>query len=171
MLLQQHLQRDIGPWFSTKIVRNPLHNVGLYAVRHTNPHWRLVFHLQWINVQPTVTGHRSMSDGDVMSSATHSPRTSPASAYKLTICGFSRQHGRRNNPAFLNESVRFDGRGIMIWAGISINGASTYTLLEMGQQRFWDIDEILRPNKFLYHTTIGDKSIFIILTPDHIVLT
>ncbi|GFT88476.1 transposable element Tcb2 transposase [Trichonephila clavipes] len=43
-----------------------------------------------------------------------------------------RDRGSRNNPAFVHESVRFDGGGVLVYGGISIDGRTqTSTSFEM----------------------------------------
>ncbi|GFY01084.1 transposable element Tcb2 transposase [Trichonephila clavipes] len=42
-----------------------------------------------------------------------------------------RERGSRNNPAFVHESVRFGGGGVLVYGGISLMGAQTSTSFEM----------------------------------------
>ncbi|GBM02348.1 hypothetical protein AVEN_138460-1 [Araneus ventricosus] len=115
-LLQLHLQRATGTRVSTQTVRNRLHHVGLYTRRTmicvslTVDHYAACRrwtqeHLRW---------------GE-LSGTTCSSRKNPALVYSLTIDGLS----FGENVALLiilHENVRFGGGGVMVWAGVSING-------------------------------------------------
>ncbi|GFY00903.1 transposable element Tcb2 transposase [Trichonephila clavipes] len=68
-----------------------------------------------------------------------------------------RDRGSRNNPAFVHESVRFGGGGVLVYGGISIDGRRHLYIIRDGpvtarQYR----DEILRPIVVPYAATIGD---------------
>ncbi|GFW17847.1 transposable element Tcb2 transposase [Trichonephila clavipes] len=72
----------------------------------------------------------------------------------------SMDRGSRNNPAFVHESVRFGGGGVLVYGGISIDGRTDLYIIRDGpltarQYR----DEILRPIVVLYAAAIGDDFI------------
>ncbi|GFX20658.1 transposable element Tcb2 transposase [Trichonephila clavipes] len=57
-----------------------------------------------------------------------------------------RDRGSRNNPAFVQESVRFGGGGVLVYGGISIDGHTDLYIIRDGPltaRRY--SDEILRP--------------------------
>ncbi|GFV03188.1 transposable element Tcb2 transposase [Trichonephila clavipes] len=57
-----------------------------------------------------------------------------------------RDRGSRNNPAFVHESVRFCGGGVLVYGGISIDGRTDLYIIRDGPltaRRYRD--EILRP--------------------------
>ncbi|GFX33698.1 transposable element Tcb2 transposase [Trichonephila clavipes] len=57
-----------------------------------------------------------------------------------------RDRGSRNNSAFMHESVRFDGEGVLVYGGISIDGRTDLYIIRDGPltaRRYWD--DILRP--------------------------
>ncbi|GFX97609.1 transposable element Tcb2 transposase [Trichonephila clavipes] len=67
-----------------------------------------------------------------------------------------RDRGSRNNPAFVHESVRFGGGGVLVNGGISIDGRTDLYIIRDGPltaRRYRD--EILRPI-VLYAAAIGD---------------
>ncbi|GBM22966.1 hypothetical protein AVEN_172316-1 [Araneus ventricosus] len=45
-----------------------------------------------------------------------------------------RERGTGNHPAFVQESVRFGGGGVMVWADISINGRADLHAIRNGSQ-------------------------------------
>ncbi|GFV49769.1 transposable element Tcb2 transposase [Trichonephila clavipes] len=66
-----------------------------------------------------------------------------------------RYHGSRNNPAFVHESVRFGGGGVLVYGGISIDGRTLLYIIRDGPmtaRRYRD--EILRPIVVPYAATI-----------------
>ncbi|GFU26190.1 transposable element Tcb2 transposase [Trichonephila clavipes] len=66
----------------------------------------------------------------------------------------------RNNPAFLHESVRFGGGGVLVYGAISINGRKDLYIIRDGPltaRRYRD--EILRPIVVPYAAAIGDDFI------------
>ncbi|GFX60127.1 transposable element Tcb2 transposase [Trichonephila clavipes] len=76
-----------------------------------------------------------------------------------------RDRGSRNNPAFVHESVRFDGGAVLLYGGISIDGRTYLYIIRDGpltapQHR----DEILRPIVVPYAAAIGDD--FILMDDD-----
>ncbi|GFW27220.1 transposable element Tcb1 transposase [Trichonephila clavipes] len=71
-----------------------------------------------------------------------------------------RDRGSRNNPAFVHESVRFGGRGVLVYGGISIDGRTDPYIIRDGPltaRRYRD--EILRPTVVPYAAAIGDDFI------------
>ncbi|GFS55324.1 transposable element Tcb2 transposase [Trichonephila clavipes] len=73
-----------------------------------------------------------------------------------------RDRGSRNNPAFVHESVRFGGGGVLVYFGISIDGRTDLYIIRDGPltaRRYRD--EILRPNVVPYAAAIGDDFILI----------
>ncbi|GFX91298.1 transposable element Tcb2 transposase [Trichonephila clavipes] len=71
-----------------------------------------------------------------------------------------RDRGSRNNPAFVHESVRFGGGGVLVYGGISMDGPTDLYIIRDGpltarQYR----DEIFRPIVVPYATAIGDDFI------------
>ncbi|GFX72678.1 transposable element Tcb2 transposase [Trichonephila clavipes] len=71
-----------------------------------------------------------------------------------------RDHGSRNNPAFVHESVRFGGGGVLVYGGISIDGRTDLYIIRDGPltaRRYRD--KILRPIVVPYAATIGDDFI------------
>ncbi|GFY06287.1 transposable element Tcb2 transposase [Trichonephila clavipes] len=68
-----------------------------------------------------------------------------------------RDRGSRNNPAFVHESVRFGGGGVLVYGGISIDGRTDLYIIRDGPlsaRRYRD--EILRPIVVSYASAIGD---------------
>ncbi|GFV88403.1 transposable element Tcb2 transposase [Trichonephila clavipes] len=73
-----------------------------------------------------------------------------------------RDRGSKNNPAFVHESVRFGGGGMLVYGGISIDGRTDLYIIRDGPltaHRYRD--EILRPIVVLYAAAIGDDIILI----------
>ncbi|GFX83337.1 transposable element Tcb2 transposase [Trichonephila clavipes] len=71
-----------------------------------------------------------------------------------------RDRGSRNNPAFVHESVRFGGGGVLEYGGISIDGLTDLYIIRDGpltSRRYRD--EILRPIVVPYTAAIGDDFI------------
>ncbi|GFV82800.1 transposable element Tcb2 transposase [Trichonephila clavipes] len=63
--------------------------------------------------------------------------------------------GSRNNPAFVHESVRFGGRGVLVYGGISIDGRTDLYIIRDGPltaRRYKE--EILRPIVVSYAAAI-----------------
>ncbi|GFX83398.1 transposable element Tcb2 transposase [Trichonephila clavipes] len=68
--------------------------------------------------------------------------------------------GSRNNPASVNESVRFGGEGVLVYGGISIDGRTDLYIIRdrpLTARRY--SDEILRPIVVPYAAAIGDDFI------------
>ncbi|GFW04447.1 transposable element Tcb2 transposase [Trichonephila clavipes] len=73
-----------------------------------------------------------------------------------------RDRGSRNNPAFVHESVRFGGGGVLVYGGISIDGRTDLYIIRDGPltaRRYRD--EILRTIVVPYAAAIGDDFILI----------
>ncbi|GFT99631.1 retrovirus-related Pol polyprotein from transposon TNT 1-94 [Trichonephila clavipes] len=56
-----------------------------------------------------------------------------------------RDHGSRNNPAFVHESVRFGGGGVLVYGGISIDGRTDLYIIRDGPLTARRYRPILRP--------------------------
>ncbi|GFY22258.1 transposable element Tcb2 transposase [Trichonephila clavipes] len=68
--------------------------------------------------------------------------------------------GSRNNPVFVQESVRFGGGGVLVYGGISTGGRTDLYIIRDGlltARRYRD--EILRTIEFPYAAAIGDDFI------------
>ncbi|GFW88675.1 transposable element Tcb2 transposase [Trichonephila clavipes] len=71
-----------------------------------------------------------------------------------------RDRGSSNNPAFVHESVRFGGGGVLVYGGISIDGRTDLYIIRdepLTARRYRD--EILRPIVVPYAAAIGDDFI------------
>ncbi|GFW25816.1 transposable element Tcb2 transposase [Trichonephila clavipes] len=71
-----------------------------------------------------------------------------------------RDRGSRNNLAFVHESVRFGGGGVLVYGGMSIDGRTDLYIIRDGPltaRRYRD--EILRPIVVPYAAAIGDDFI------------
>ncbi|GFW28834.1 transposable element Tcb2 transposase [Trichonephila clavipes] len=71
-----------------------------------------------------------------------------------------RDRGSRNNPAFVHESVRFGGGGVLVYGGISIDGRTDLYIIRDGPltaHRYRD--EIFRPIVVPYAAAIRDDFI------------
>ncbi|GFT42077.1 transposable element Tcb2 transposase [Trichonephila clavipes] len=71
-----------------------------------------------------------------------------------------RNLGSRNNPAFVHESVRFGGGGVLVYGGISIGGRIDLYIIRDGPltaRRYRD--EILRPIVVPYAAAVADDFI------------
>ncbi|GFT22115.1 transposable element Tcb2 transposase [Trichonephila clavipes] len=157
-LLQQHLRSATGTTVSTQTIRNQLHGVGLYAcrpmvcVRLTSRHRRdrrewATEHVNW----------RRNEWSNVLF------LTSPVFFFvhpdnrRIFIW---RDRCSRNNPAFVHESVRFGGGGVLVYGGISIDSRTDLYINRDGPltaRRYRD--EILRPIVVPYAAAIGDDFI------------
>ncbi|GFV57898.1 transposable element Tcb2 transposase [Trichonephila clavipes] len=72
----------------------------------------------------------------------------------------TRDRGRRNNPAFVHENVRFSGAGVLVYGGISIDGRTDLYIIQdrpLTARRYRD--EILRLIVVPYAAAIGDDFI------------
>ncbi|GFV94785.1 transposable element Tcb2 transposase [Trichonephila clavipes] len=71
-----------------------------------------------------------------------------------------RDRGSRNNPAFVHESVRFGGGGVLVYGGIPLDGRTDLYIIRDGPltaRRYRD--EILRSIVVPYAAAIGDDFI------------
>ncbi|GFW24037.1 transposable element Tcb2 transposase [Trichonephila clavipes] len=156
-LLQQHLRSATGTTVSTQTVRNRLHGEVLYArrpmvcVRLTSSHRRdcrewATEHVNW----------RRNEWSNVLSS-----NESRFSVYPDNRRIFIwRDRGSRNNPAFVHESVRFGGGGVLVFGGISIEGCTNLYIIRdrpLTARRYRD--EILIHIVVPYSAAIGDDFI------------
>ncbi|GFX56277.1 transposable element Tcb2 transposase [Trichonephila clavipes] len=156
-LLQQHLRSATGTTVSTLTARNRLHGVGLYArrpmvcVRLTSRHRR--DRREW------ATEHVNWRRNEWISVLFSDE--SRFSVYPDNRRIFIwRDRGSRNNPAFVHESVRFGGAGVLVYGDISIDGRTDLYIIRDGPltaRRYRD--EILRPIVVPYAAAIGDDFI------------
>ncbi|GFU27891.1 transposable element Tcb2 transposase [Trichonephila clavipes] len=158
ILLQQHLRSATGTTVSTQTVRNQVHGVGLYArrptvcVRLTSRHRRdrrewAKEHVNW----------RRNEWSNVLFSGESRFSVHPDNR-RIFIW---RDLGSRDNPAFVHESVRFGGGGVLVYGGISIDGRTDLYIIRDGPltaRRYRD--ESLRPIVVPYAAAIGDDFIF-----------
>ncbi|GFS69439.1 transposable element Tcb1 transposase [Trichonephila clavipes] len=156
-LLQQHLHSATGTTISTQTVRNQVHGVGLYArrpmvcVRLTSRHGRdrrewAKEHVNW----------RRNEWSNVLFSDESRFSVHPDNR-RIFIW---RDRGSRNNPAFVHESVRFGGGGVLVYGGISIDGRTDLYIIRDGPLTTRrHMDEILRPIVLPYAAAIGDDFI------------
>ncbi|GFT97908.1 transposable element Tcb2 transposase [Trichonephila clavipes] len=158
-LLQQHLRSATGTTVSTQTVRNWLHDAGLYArrpmvrVRLTSRHRcdRREWATEHVNWRRNEWSNVFFSDESRFSVYPDNRR--------IFIW---RDRDSRNNAAFVHESVRFGGEGVLVYDGISIDG-DTHTDLyiirdePLTARRYRD--EILRPIVVPYAARIGDDFI------------
>ncbi|GFU80015.1 transposable element Tcb2 transposase [Trichonephila clavipes] len=159
-LLQKHLRSATGTTVSTQTIRNQLHGVGLYAcrpmvcVRLTSRHRRdrrewATEHVNW----------RRNEWSNVLFSDESRFFVHPDNR-RIFIW---RDRGSRNNPAFVHESVRFGGVGMVVYGGISIDGSTDLYIIRDGPlsaRRYRD--EILRPIVVPYAKAIGDEFILMV---------
>ncbi|GFY12169.1 transposable element Tcb2 transposase [Trichonephila clavipes] len=152
-LLQQHLRSATGTRVSTQTVRNRLHGVGLYArrpmvcVRLTSRHRRdrREWATEHVNWRRNEWSNVLFSDESRFSVHPNNRR--------IFIW---RECGSRNNPAYVHESVRFGGGGVLVYGGISIDGRTDLYIIRDGPltaRRY--SDEILRPIVVPYAAAIG----------------
>ncbi|GFT46579.1 transposable element Tcb2 transposase [Trichonephila clavipes] len=156
-LLQQHLRSAIGTTVSTHTVRNRLHGVGLYArrpmvcVRLTSSHRRdrREWATEHVNWRRNEWSNVLFSDESRFSVHTDNRR--------IFIW---RDRVSRNSPAFVRESVRFGGGGVLVYGGISIEGRTYLYIIRDGPLTARRCrDEILRPTVVPYAAAIGDDFI------------
>ncbi|GFV07734.1 transposable element Tcb2 transposase [Trichonephila clavipes] len=142
-LLQQHLRSATGTTVSAQSVRNRLHGVGLYArrpmvcVRLTSRHRRdrREWATELVNWRRNEWSNLLFYDESRFSVLPENRR--------IFIW---RDRGSRNNHAFMHESVRFGGGGMLVYGGISIDGCTDLYIIRDGPltaRRYRD--EILRP--------------------------
>ncbi|GFX00662.1 transposable element Tcb2 transposase [Trichonephila clavipes] len=141
-LLQQHLRSPTVTTVSTQTVRKRLHGVRLCSrrpilyVRLTSRHRRdrrewATKHVNWWRNEWTNVPFSDES------------RFSVHPDYRRIFIW--RDHGSRNNPAFVYESVRFGGGGVLVYGGISIDGCTDLYIIRDGPLTARrNRDEILR---------------------------
>ncbi|GFX89395.1 transposable element Tcb2 transposase [Trichonephila clavipes] len=156
-LLQQHLRSATGTTVSTQTIRNGLHGVSLYArrpivcVRLTSRHRRdrrewATEHVNWRRNEWS-----NVPFFDESRFSVHQDNR------RIFIW---RDRGSRNNPAFVHESVRFGGGGVLVYGGISTDGRTDLYIIRDGPltaRRYRD--EILRHIVVPYAEAIGDDFI------------
>ncbi|GFV77950.1 transposable element Tcb2 transposase [Trichonephila clavipes] len=156
-LLQQHLCSATGTTVSTQTARNQLNGVGLYArrpmvcVRLTSRHRhdRREWATEHVNWRRNEWSNVLFSDES---------RFSVNSDNRRIFIWWDR--GSRNNPAFMHESVRCGGGGVLVYGGIFIDGRTYLYIIRDGlltARRYRD--EILRPIVVPYAAAIGDDFI------------
>ncbi|GFX15798.1 transposable element Tcb2 transposase [Trichonephila clavipes] len=156
-LLQQHLRSATGTTVSNQTVRNQVHGVGLYARRPTvcvrlkSRHRR--DRREW--AKEHVNWRRNEWSNFLFSDES---RFSVLPDNRLIFIW--RDRGSRNNPAFVHESVKFGGGGVLVYVGISIDGRTYLYFIRDGpltarRYRY----EILRPVVVPYAAAIGDNFI------------
>ncbi|GFX00580.1 transposable element Tcb2 transposase [Trichonephila clavipes] len=153
-LLQQHLRSATGATVSTQTVRNRLHGLDMYARRPmecvilTSRHRRdrrewATEHVNW----------RRTGWSNVLFSGESCFSVHPDDR-RIFIW---RDHGSRNNSAFMHESVRFGGGGVLVYGGISIGGRTyLYIIRDVPLPARRYRVEILRPIVVSYAAAIGD---------------
>ncbi|GFV58604.1 transposable element Tc1 transposase [Trichonephila clavipes] len=150
----QHLRSATGTTVSTQTVRNRLHGVGLYArrpmvcvslpSRHRRD--RREWATEHVNSRRNEWSNVLFSDESRFSVHPDNRR--------IFIW---RDRGSRNNPAFVDESVRFGGGGVLVYSGISIDGRTDLYIIRDGPltaRRYRD--EIFRPIVVSYAEAIAD---------------
>ncbi|GFV06352.1 transposable element Tcb2 transposase [Trichonephila clavipes] len=156
-LLQQHLGSATGTTVSTQTDLNRLHGVGMYAsrpmvcVRLTSRHRRdhrecATEHVNW----------RRNEWSDVLFYDESCFSVHPDNR-RIFI---GRDRGSRNNPAFVHESVRFGGGGVLVYGGTYIDGRTDLYIIRDGPltaRRYRD--EILRHILVPDAAAIGDDFI------------
>ncbi|GFS52992.1 transposable element Tcb2 transposase [Trichonephila clavipes] len=158
-LFQQHLRSATGTTVSTQTVRNRLHGVGLHArqpmlcVRLTSRHRRdrREWDKEHVNWRRNEWSNGLFSDESRFSVYPDNRR--------IFIW---RDRGSRKNPAFVHESVRFGGGGVLVFGGISIDGRTDLHIIRDGPltaRRYKD--DILRPIVVPYGAANGDYFILI----------
>ncbi|GFV47703.1 transposable element Tcb2 transposase [Trichonephila clavipes] len=142
-LLQQHVRLATGITVSTQTVRNQLHGVGLYArrpmvcIRLKSRHRS--DRREW------ATEHENWRRNEWNNVLFSDESRFPVHTDNRRIFIW-RDRGSRNNPAFVHESDRFGGGGVLVYGGISIDGRTDLSIIRYGPltaRRYRD--EILRP--------------------------
>ncbi|GFW81801.1 transposable element Tcb1 transposase [Trichonephila clavipes] len=128
-LLQQHLRSGTRTTVSTQTVRNRLPGVVLYAhrpmvfVRLTSRHRhdRREWATEHVNWRRKEWSNVLFSDESRFSVHPDNRRI------------FSwRDRASRNNPAFVHQSVKFGGGGVLVYGGISIDGRTDLYIVRDG---------------------------------------
>ncbi|GFV51794.1 transposable element Tcb2 transposase [Trichonephila clavipes] len=107
--------------------------------------------------------HLRSATGTTVSTLTARNRLHGVGLYALRPMAYFhlwRDRGSRNNPAFVHESVRFGGGGVLVYGGICIDGRKDLYIIRDGYltaRRYRD--EILRPIVVPYAAAIGDDFI------------
>ncbi|GFS79779.1 transposable element Tcb2 transposase [Trichonephila clavipes] len=156
-LLQQYLRSATCTTVSTQTVRNRLHGVGLYTrrpivcIRLTSRHRRdrREWTTEHVNWRRNEWSNVLFSDESRFSVHPDNRRI------------FIRRNRRSSyNPAFVHESVRFGGGGVLVYSGIPNDGRTDLYIIRDGPltaRRYKD--EILRPIVVPYAAAIGDDFI------------
>ncbi|GFT10847.1 transposable element Tcb2 transposase [Trichonephila clavipes] len=157
ILLPQHLHSATGTTVSTQTVRNRLHGVGLYArrpmvcVRLTSRHRRDRWDWATEHVKLRRNEWSNVLFSDESRFSVHLGKR------RIFIW---RERGSRNNLAFVHESVRFGGGGVLVYGGISIDGRTDLYIIRDGPLTVRQYrDEILRLTVVPYAVAVGDDFI------------
>lgn len=161
-LSARHLALELaaasGPRVSRQTVYRRLHTAGLYARRPVvcvplSPVQR-VARLRWSEEHRHWTrdqwSHVLFSDESRFSLQTDSRRTL-----------IWREQGTRYNPRNIQERDQYGGGGVLVWAGIMLNGRTSLHIFEGGTvnaRRY--IDEVLDPHVRLWRGGMGPSFIF-----------
>ncbi|GFX99800.1 transposable element Tcb2 transposase [Trichonephila clavipes] len=152
-LLQQHLHSATGTTVSTQTVRNRIHDVGMYArrpmvcVRLISRHRRN--HREW------ATEHMNWRRNE-WSNVLFSDESRFSVHPDNRRIFIWRDRGSRNNPAFVHESARFGGGGVLVYGGISIDGRTDLYIIRGGPLTALPyMDQILIPIVVPYAAAIG----------------
>ncbi|GFU45454.1 transposable element Tcb2 transposase [Trichonephila clavipes] len=148
---------SLGTTVSTQNVRNWLHGVGLYAgrpmvcvgLKSRHRRDRREWATEHVNWRKNEWSNVLFSD--------ESPFSVHPDNRRIFIW---RDRGSRNNPAFVHESVRFGGGGVLVYGGISIDGRTDLCIIRDGPltaRRYRN--EILRPIVVPFTAAIGDDFI------------
>ncbi|GFS96150.1 transposable element Tcb2 transposase [Trichonephila clavipes] len=128
-LHHQHLRSATGTTVSTETVRNWLHGVAMYAHR-PKVCVRLISRHR-LDCKEWATEHvnwRRNEWSNVLFSDESRFSVHPDNR-RIFIW---RDRGSRNNPAFVHESVRFCGGGVLVFGGISIDGRTYLYIIRDG---------------------------------------
>ncbi|GFU60097.1 transposable element Tcb2 transposase [Trichonephila clavipes] len=159
-LLQKHHRSATGTTVTTQTVRNRLHGVGLYArrpmecvkLRSRHRRDRREWATEYVNWRRNGWSNVLFSDESYFS----------VHPYYRRIFIW-REHGSRNNPGFMHESVRFGCGGVLVYGGISISGRTDlYIIRDVPLIACRYRVEIIRPIVVPYAAAIGDDLILVI---------
>ncbi|GFT13628.1 transposable element Tcb2 transposase [Trichonephila clavipes] len=135
-----------------KRAENPSNTMNALDNPRLHRAWKM---LRWcLNVfEKIVAKHEQISE------ATHFSKTRFGGIHSSRIFIW-KDHDSRKNLAFVHESVRFGGGGVLVYGGISIDGRTDLYIIRDGPltaRRYRD--KILRPIVVPYAAAIGDDFI------------
>ncbi|GFT70429.1 transposable element Tcb2 transposase [Trichonephila clavipes] len=133
-LLQQHLCSATGTTVSTQTVRNKVHGVGLYDRRPTGK-CKKYNCISGAGGLPSLTSRHRRDRREWAKEHVNWRRNEWSNVLFSDESRFSvhpdnrrifiwRDRGSRSNPAFVYESVRFGGGGVLVYGSISIDGCT-----------------------------------------------